>query len=95
MVAVFSGGEKYGCLFVTGNVFIDGAVVHLVRITEAFGMTTRIVGKVSHVIQEAWGSALEDLIAKRERAVALGNPLASMSVTRPAQVKMEQQVQQQ
>ena len=40
-------------------------------------------------------AALEDLIAKRERAVALGNPLASMSVTRPAQVKMEQQVQQQ
>ncbi len=41
-------------------------------------------------------AALEDLIAKREKAAALGNPLAAAAITRPAQVKMEQpQVQQQ
>ena len=39
--------------------------------------------------------ALQDLISKREKSNSLGNPLASSSITRPAQVSVPQpQVQQ-
>ena len=34
--------------------------------------------------------ALQDLVAKKEKAVALGNPMATNTITRPAQVHVQQ-----
>ncbi len=40
-------------------------------------------------------AALQDLVEKKVKAVTLGNPLASLSVTKPAQAQQPQQTQQQ
>ncbi len=33
--------------------------------------------------------ALQDLITRKEKAISLGNPMATSNITRPAQVKVE------
>ncbi len=35
--------------------------------------------------------ALQDLISRREKASSLGNPLASSTITKPSQIKIESQ----
>ena len=38
--------------------------------------------------------ALQDLVNKREKANSLGNPLATSSIIKPSQIRVETQVQQ-
>ena len=62
MVAILRMGKKSGRFFTAGDVLIDGAVVHLVRIIEAFGMAAGVVGEVQHVLVKAGCAALQNLV---------------------------------
>ena len=62
VMPILGGGEEDWGLAAAGDVFIDGAVVHLVAVGEAFGVATGIIGEARHVFAEAGGGALEDLV---------------------------------
>ncbi len=59
MVTIGGAGKQGRRLFATGDVLIDGAVMHLVRIAEALRMAAGVVGKPGDVFAETGGSALE------------------------------------
>ena len=62
MMTVLARREEYRRFAIAGNVFINGAVVHLVAVGETFGMATRIIREAGHVFAKAGGGALEDLV---------------------------------
>ncbi len=61
-MAVVGGGEQDRGPTAGGDVLVDGAVVHLVAVGEAFGVAAGVVRESGDVIGESCGTALEDRV---------------------------------
>src|SRR6266850_2398686 len=62
MVPILRRGEKHRRLPAAGNVFINGAVLHLMAVVEAFRMTPRRIRKMGYVFPEARRASLQHLV---------------------------------
>src|SRR6185369_2709996 len=61
-MTVFGNGEERQGFAAAGDVFVNGAAVHLVAVWETFRVAARVIGEARHVFAEAGSAALENLV---------------------------------